>query len=410
MVLAFLLIPAGLIALSLQSEPSVRSSDHVPADLTATRQAIRQNLHATPDNNPEKRIVLTANDLTAAANVAMQRKHLKGQTLCRIEENRIRCDISIAIHEHSPPMFLNLRTIAVSKKDSIVVEEAKIGRIHLPRPVLGAIMKFMANSSGLAPFVDMAEKMVTQMRIAGERLTISLKWNRQLLGELRGIHVGAADVERMLDYQMQLATILIQDETLGYYLRLGRLMRPIFQFAYERSKENHEPIQENRAAILVLSAYVSGTDLSNTLSADVHMPQRGILLNKRVDTAQHFMGAAAMAMTGQGTLVEMIGLAKELQDTHDGSGFSFNDLAADEAGALFGKLAIRTPEKAVHFQEILRQSIDEGQFIPILKDLPESMDSAEFVARFKSIGSPEYRAMEQEIHRRIMALPLYSNT
>ncbi|MDD1649738.1 MAG: hypothetical protein LUO80_05020, partial [Methylococcaceae bacterium] len=143
------------------------------------------------------------------------------------------------------------------------------------------------------------------------------------------------------------------------------------------------------------------------LSTTNQPARRGVLLNKRVDTAKHFLGAAAMAMSGQGTLVEMIGLAKELHDTHDGSGFSFVDLAADEAGALFGKSAVRTPAIARRIQEILSQSAEETQFIPLLKDLPESMDAEEFTARFKAIGSPEYQAMKEEIYARIKALPLY---
>ena len=98
----------------------------------------------------------------------------------------------------------------------------------------------------------------------------------------------------------------------------------------------------------------------------------------------------------------MVGLAKELQDTHDGSGFSFNDLAADEAGALFGKIAISDRDHARRVQDVLRQTEDESQFIPVLKDLPESMDADEFSEKFTSIGSPAYEAVRSEIRQRIL--------
>jgi hypothetical protein len=147
--------------------------------------------------------------------------------------------------------------------------------------------------------------------------------------------------------------------------------------------------------------------LGAALSTDKEPPRRGVLLNKRIDTAKHFLGAATLAMSGQGTLVEMIGLAKELHDTHDGSGFSFIDLAADEAGALFGKSAVSTPVIASRVQEILSRSAEETQYIPFLKDLPESMNTEDFAQRFKAIDSPEYLAMKEQIHARIKALPLY---
>ena len=103
----------------------------------------------------------------------------------------------------------------------------------------------------------------------------------------------------------------------------------------------------------------------------------------------------------------MIGLVKELHDTHDGSGFSFIDLAADEAGAFFGKGAIASSDMARHFQNLLRQSNEENLFIPVLRDLPESMKSAEFESRFSEVGSPEYTAVKNEIDKRIKALPLF---
>lgn len=158
---------------------------------------------------------------------------------------------------------------------------------------------------------------------------------------------------------------------------------------------------------MVLSAYANGKDLHDVVDRDIRPIRRNVLLNKRIDTAKHFLAAAVLSMSGQSTLVEMVGLAKELQDTHDGSGFSFNDLAADEAGALFGKVAISDKDHARRVQDVLRQTEDESQFIPILKDLPESMDAEEFSQQFKMIGSPEYEAVRSEIRQRILALPIY---
>lgn len=201
----------------------------------------------------------------------------------------------------------------------------------------------------------------------------------------------------------------MKDGTQNRYVRLGNLMQPLFELAKQRSAGNQDPVAENRALIVVLSAYANGKDLSAALSTTTTPIRRGVLLNKRIDTAKHFLGAAVLAMSGQGTLVEMIGLAKELHDTHDGSGFSFIDLAADEAGAAFGKFAVRSSEKARRIQTVLSQSADESQFIPTLKDLPESMDSEQFAARFKDIRSPEFAELKKQIGARINGLPIYQS-
>jgi hypothetical protein len=186
------------------------------------------------------------------------------------------------------------------------------------------------------------------------------------------------------------------------------LLRPLFELARQRSAEQgQDPVAENRALIFVLAAYVSGKDLGEALDSNIAPMRLGVLLNKRIDTAQHFLGTAAMSMAGQGTLVDMIGLAKELHDSHDGGGFSFIDLAADEAGAYFGRLAISSPENAIKLQNLLSQDIEESRIIPPLKDLPESMSEEEFVARYKDVGSPEFEAETQKIRDRIRGLPIY---
>lgn len=255
-------------------------------------------------------------------------------------------------------------------------------------------------------YETLRERLIKDVHVSDGRLVIVLNWDRQLLAELRGVVTDAADKRRMRIYLARLSEIL-NDGSQNRYVRLGTLTRPLFSLARERSRGNNEPIEENRAAIMVLSAYTNGKDLHDVVDQDIRPIRRNVLLNKRMDTAKHFLAAAVLSMSGQSTLVAMVGLAKELQDTHDGSGFSFNDLAADEAGALFGKVAISDKDRARRLQDVLRQTEDESQFIPSLKDLPESMDSEEFIQQFKAIGSPEYEAVRNEIRQRILSLPIY---
>ncbi|WP_235726516.1 hypothetical protein [Methylocaldum szegediense] len=258
-------------------------------------------------------------------------------------------------------------------------------------------------------YSQVGDKLVKETRIINGRLQVLVNWNRDAWNQAKGLITDLADKERLLVYNEKLAEIINQSQ-LKRFMRLGPLMQHLFALAKSRSENNDDPIAENRALILVLSAYVNGKNITQWLPSNhppVIPPRREVLLNRRTDIAQHFMASAALAMSGHSTLANMIGLAKEMNDTHSGSGFSFTDLAADQAGAMFGKTAIRSEDKARKVQAILSQSADESLFMPNIKDLPENLSPADFAARFKDIQSPEFNALKRQIEQRILACSLY---
>jgi hypothetical protein len=403
---ASLLLTLALLALVLQRQPRLSPQGVTPSDRQLKTELIRGKLRSQPLAGREKEFVLTADDLKVAADLALSRKHLEGVTRVRIKDDQLDLQASIRLPQRFSALFLNIVLIAENDPDQAIIRQLKIGDLSLHDPYAGWAVNAIMKLPPLTRYGQLLEKMLMKVHMADDRVTILLKWNREFLAELGGLLTEVADRKRMIVYQEKLVDTL-ESDTHSRFVRLGHLMKPLFTLAYERSLSNQQAIEENRAVLLVLSAYTNGKDLSAALGTSAQPPRRSVLLNRRVDTAKHFMGAAAMAMSGQGTLVEMIGLAKELHDTHDGSGFSFIDLAADEAGALLGKYAVRSPEMAFRIQERLSQGFDESPFIPAMDDLPESMNSEEFARRFKAIGSPEYDALKKEINMRIMALPVF---
>jgi hypothetical protein len=403
---ATVLLTFALMALILQEQPLLSLEASPPSARHHETESIRGKLRSQAVAGREKEFVLTADDLKVAADLALSRKRIEGLTRVAIEGDQLVMQASIRLPQRLTGLFLNIDLIAENKPELAIIRQLKIGNLSLHYPLAGWAVKGIMKLPPLTRYGQFLEKMLMNVHVADERVTIVLKWNREFLAEMGGLLTEVADRKRMIVYQETLAAVL-ESDTHGRFVRLGHLMKPLFSMAYERSMSNQQAVEENRAALLVLSAYTNGKDLSMALGTSTQPPRRSVLLNRRVDTAKHFMGAAAMAMSGQGTLVEMIGLAKELHDTHDGSGFSFIDLAADEAGALLGKYAVRSPEMAFRIQERLSQGFDESLFIPAMNDLPESMNSGEFAQRFKAIGSPEYVALKKEINARIMALPVF---
>ena len=96
-----------------------------------------------------------------------------------------------------------------------------------------------------------------------------------------------------------------------------------------------------------------------------------------------------------------------MKDSEGPSGFSFTDIGADRAGVRFAKQSIASPASARAMQRALARPIEEAQFFPQVRDLPEGLSEAEFRRRYGDINSVEYQRMIAEIDRRIVAIPLY---
>ena len=386
-------------------EPPVKSFS---APVTTT--PLRERLQSTQtQSGQEKRLILTQEDLNHLCRAAIRRRRLQGDCSIAFSQDRIQGAASLKIEGRWLHRYLNIDLTVDETARGAVIETLKIGGMELSAPAAGLFLKGLAITPPLHRYGILFDQMLKDIHIEGGRLVIRIKWNRELLTELRDIIQDTADKGALLAYQNVLTTLL-NDGTERRFVRLSDLMQPVFQAALVRSQQGHDPVSENRAAIMVLSAYGNGKDLTKIVGTDAGPKRRNVLLNKRVDTAKHFLAAALLAMSGQGTLVEMVSLIKEMHDTHDGSGFSFIDLAADESGAAFGKLAVSSQEAALHVQRMLSEGSEEAQFIPPLKDLPESMHSEEFAARFKIFGSPEFLALRDEIDARIRALPLFRPT
>ena len=103
-----------------------------------------------------------------------------------------------------------------------------------------------------------------------------------------------------------------------------------------------------------------------------------------------------------------MGELKELLDSNEGgSGFSFDDIAADLAGARFAAAFLAAPP--ADWPAMLARIDDEGTAIlPALDGLPSGLSEAEFRHRYGDVDSAAYAAMVEEIRARVDALPLYA--
>jgi hypothetical protein len=182
-------------------------------------------------------------------------------------------------------------------------------------------------------------------------------------------------------------------------------MRPVFAAARQRGGD---AAAENRAALIALSAYVSGISIKKMLTdagrTTRRAPDVALTLYKRQDWPQHYLIAAALSVSAGSRLANIIGLAKEEDDAKSGSGFSFTDLAVDKAGARLGELS--QGGMAAMVQVRLAEADTDAALCPPVADLPEFMGEDEFARRFRKVGSPAYRKVITEINSRLARHPL----
>ncbi len=124
----------------------------------------------------------------------------------------------------------------------------------------------------------------------------------------------------------------------------------------------------------------------------------------RLDLTRHFLVSAELVALGGSDFARGAGLAKELSDSQGGSGFSFCDMTANEAGVRFAE-AVLGGQLSL---DDVAQRFTVEDFLPSVTDLRENMQADEFARDFGSTGDPRYNAMIAQIRARVGALPGYA--
>ena len=218
------------------------------------------------------------------------------------------------------------------------------------------------------------------------------------------------DQQRMQVFQFHLASVVNQLQP-GKRVTLDKLLAALFRFIYNQPENiDPDPIADNRAAILVLSAYVNRRELDKVapeIEEWAPIQHRKVVLHGRKDLPRHFMISAVLAVMGGALLSQTVGLIKEIDDTRRGKVFSFSDLYANNAGTRFGQVAIASEARARQLQQQLSEPLSETDLIPKNGDLPDHLSRKELKERYGEIGSAAFQQVVRKIKERINAMPLY---
>jgi len=305
--------------------------------------------------------------------------------------------------------WLNLHAQWRETPDLPELARWRVGMLPLPTalapPLLRAAAARLTAAPDLALLPDMLPGVLRQVHFGHDALVVSYVWQGDTAQRVLAVLTPPAEQDRLRAYA-DLLVALTAAQPGGQPVPLPQLIGPMFELARQRSLHN-DAARENRAAVLTLTLYVTGREVGKLVPGASSWPQPQrvqVLLNGREDFPQHFLVSALLAMEGTSPLTNAIGVTKEIEDSQGGSGFSFNDLAANRAGMRFGQFALQQPAR---LQELLARGVVERSLMPDVADLPEFLSQAEFQRRYQRIGSPGYQRLLADIEQRVERLALY---
>lgn len=402
LVLALPLAALTLVILAVEDHPRVdRRVILTPEHMERAKQIVDAHRDwVRPGMLASARIMPADADL--AANYLANRFGKGSAQLALADRNAV-IRLSLPLNGYPLDGYLNLEATLIETTELPQLQSVNIGKLSLPDALTDMLLPQLVRWLRDSPEYRTGLDTLRLVKMSPDELSIFYRWEGGVSDEVRASVIDKVERERLLRYQSLLAA---NSRRHGAAVSLAEVLPPLVRLAGERSV-NGEVLAENRALILVTAFYVLGISLERILPEAAGWPRparRTVTIDGREDFAKHFMVSASIAAYADTTLADAIGLYKEIEDSRSGSGFSFNDIAADRAGTKFGEKAVASESSAQQLQRRVAAGLKDSDLMPVWSDLPEFMPEAEFKRRFGGVDAPAYRGMMQKIEQRVAAL------
>ncbi|MEJ6006080.1 hypothetical protein WG899_11020 [Paucibacter sp. AS339] len=402
--LGLVLVLGLCLGLSLQPAPLVpMAAELAPADVQQAKDFVRRNDPRKLESGDQRLLSVSEKDLNLLVGQAA-RVYGRGAAHIRLQPGLAVLEASWALPRL--PLWLNVEAELAEAPGLPEFKRVRLGRLPLPAWAANLALRHGLELIPANFELQLPADMVEHVGFGAELLHIKYRWYRDSMTRVLSSLWPAGEQQRAQAYQDHLAR-WVQTLPAGQSVSLAALMPPMFTLAQQRSVGlGTQAAAENRAAMLTLALYAVGESWARVMPVAQTwtrpMPLL-VTLNGREDFALHFLVSAALALEGGGPLADAIGVYKELSDSRGGSGFSFNDIAADRAGTRFGLFAEQAPER---LQALMSQGQPETAFMPNVADLPEFLSEREFLKRYGGVDGVAYKQMMRDIEARLDALAL----
>jgi hypothetical protein len=403
-------------------------SDVVPAVSDApqmtenARRRLRQELkRITQRSDQPVRLVLTQDDVNLLATRWLDALSTKTRVDLQLVEGRLSTKASVVC----PPLCLGTRylnfdfqfepTSGDASPRGLVLSDWHVGGITLPAdwmlPAVRALSAVLSTRSGN----DVLLAGVADCRFRSKTVELTVNPSDANAAALSPLEVGLAADERFADSVREYRDVLtraIESAPAGDE-RFLYLLRTVFRTAQERTERGVDAgaAGENRAALTAFGILVGDPALTSMagLQPENKIPGKRrkrlsrVTLRGRNDWARHFATSAALDVLASESVGRAAGLLKEEWDAgKGGSGFSFADLMADEAGLRFAAAAIRDDASAARIQQkLISGSVKIDDLFPPADGLPEGIPAARLRDHFGGVGGSGYQLVEIDLHQRL---------
>lgn len=415
LVLIVVIGPLVVLVMAVGDRPALTTEiQFSPDDLMRAKALAEANDPRKMTPGEIHNLTLSEADINLLANYAIER-FVDGGVLVDLQPGGASVRGTVKLPNNPIGDYLNLHLEVYQAAGRVKVQRLEFGDVSIPRVVAQWLLDNADRIGRKDPDYVAVLDAINGYRITEQFAMVMYQWEpdlaRRLEGRGKGALIPEADKRAIAAYAKRAAEVS-RDPYLESQVPLIRFLQPMFKLAEDRTKRGGDPILENRALITAMSFYVNGTNVARLIG----VPQEEIgeaeghelTLRSRHDFAQHFLTSAVITVAGGDKLADAIGLFKEVDDSHGGTGFSFNDIAADRAGVRFGEMAVLSVDDAKHLQKVFANGPWESDFMPEVDDLPEFLTAARFEQDYGHIGSPRYNAVVDKIEARIAKLKLHA--
>lgn len=400
---------AGVVALPfamLEQQPNVQATVRLnPPQIARARDLLAEHDPRRLRDGDVRALTLSADELGLVLNYVLGQLG-GGASRIVVGDHRLSAQLTAVLPDNPIGRYVNLDLGLTETSAMPTVDTLRIGHVSVPgmlvNPVLGAVFRLAYARTGLSDPGSLLHGI--DFRDAG--MTLHYQWHTAIADAVRKQLVPVEDADRLREFHVALVALAAREKG---PVAMPKLLAPLFALAASRASGG-DPQADNRAALIVLSSYINGRRLDALVPDAATWPpvQRlSVRLHGRVDLAKHFVNSAVLAATGGQAVAQTVGLFKELDDARGGSGFSFIDLLADEAGTRFGKRATESRVMARALQPRAASAMSESQWMPPPTGLQEHMTEAEFNRRYGGVDGPGYREVLADIGRRLEGVTLY---
>jgi len=391
-----------LLMLMIENEPLVKSDlDLSPVQIARGKQLLDELDPRHAQQGSIKTVKFSQRDLSLALGYLSQH-YLHATSVLEVKQSQAIVKMTWPLPGNPLGRFINLQSVLQQTERLPAIERIVIGGLSIPGGVVNNLAADAPLDDAVKSYIRSWQQALQHVEFQDNRVALTYQWQPDLVGQFSSAWLSEQQRTNIERYQRQLTETI--QESSGR-LSLVDLMQPLFASANQQSS-GLGAVEDNRAALLVLTFYVNQRTLDSLIPQAKQWPRapwRSVQLQGREDLAKHYLVSACIAAFGDTPLANAVGLYKEVADSQGGSGFSFRDLAADHAGTRLGELAISNETKGQALQKRLATA-SESDIMPTSHHFEESMTEATFLKRYGGLQGEIYQNTVQEIDRLIANL------